>query len=78
MTLATDPPLSPCIGWSVAYLWTVGESGRTTLQRPCGGPRVLPGVTSDVMNNRYHQWTKALSKEQLQQHLDFYKKKYNQ
>ena len=34
---------------------------------------LLPGVTADVMNSPYHQWTKGLSKEQLQQQLDFYK-----
>ena len=39
---------------------------------------LLPGVTADVMNSPYHQWTKGLSKEQLQQQLDFYKKRYNQ
>ncbi len=37
-----------------------------------------PGVTADVMNSPYHQWTKGLSKEQLQQQLEFYKKRYNQ
>lgn len=30
------------------------------------------------MNRPYHQWTKGRSKEQLQQQLEFYKKKYNQ
>ena len=39
---------------------------------------LLPGVTSDVMNSPYHQWTKGLSKEQIQQQLEFYKKRYNQ
>ena len=39
---------------------------------------LLPGVTSDVMNSPYHRWTQGLSKEQLQQQLDFYKKRYNQ
>ena len=39
---------------------------------------LLPGVTADVMNSPYHQWTKGLSKEQLQQQLDFYQKRYNQ
>jgi len=39
---------------------------------------LLPGVTADVMNSPYHQWTKGLTKEQLQQQLDFYKKRYNQ
>jgi hydroxylamine dehydrogenase len=39
---------------------------------------LLPGVSSDVMNSPYHQWTKGLSKEQIQQQLEFYKKRYNQ
>ena len=39
---------------------------------------LLPGVTQAVMNSPYHQWTKGLSKEQLQEELDFYKKRYNQ
>jgi len=39
---------------------------------------LMPGVTSEVMSNPYHQWTKGLSKEQLQLQLDFYKKRYNQ
>jgi len=39
---------------------------------------LMPGVTSEVMNNPYHQWTKGLSKEQFQQQLDFYKKRYNE
>ena len=38
----------------------------------------MPGVTSDVINNPYHHWTKSLRKEQLQQQLDFYQKRYNQ
>jgi len=32
---------------------------------------LFPGVTADVMNSPYHPWTKGLSKEQLQQQLDF-------
>ena len=36
---------------------------------------LLPGITSDVMNSPYHRWTQGLSKEQLQQQLDFYKKR---
>ena len=39
---------------------------------------LMPGVTAEVMSNPYHQWTKGLSKEQIQQQLDFYKKRYNQ
>lgn len=37
----------------------------------------MPGVTSDVMNIRVTSGTKGLSKEQLQQQLDFDKKRYN-
>lgn len=39
---------------------------------------LMPGVAADIMNSPYHQWTKGLSKEQIQQQIDFYKKKYNQ
>ncbi len=39
---------------------------------------LMPGVTTEVMNSPYHQWTKGLTKEQIQQQLDFYKQKYNQ
>ena len=39
---------------------------------------LMPGVTADAMNSQYHQWTKGLTKEQIQQQLDFYKKRYNQ
>ncbi len=39
---------------------------------------LLPGVSADAMNSPYHQWAKGLSKEQLQQQLEFYKKRYNQ
>lgn len=39
---------------------------------------LLPGVSAEVMNSPYHQWSKGLTKEQLQQQLEFYKKRYNQ
>jgi hypothetical protein len=39
---------------------------------------LMRGVTADIMNSPYHQWSKGLSKEQIQQQIDFYKKKYNQ
>ena len=39
---------------------------------------LMPGVTTEVMNSPYHQWTKGLTKEQIQQQIEFYKKKYNQ
>jgi hydroxylamine dehydrogenase len=40
--------------------------------------RLLPGVTTDVMKSDYHKWTEGLSKEQLQQQIDFYKERYKQ
>ena len=40
--------------------------------------RLMPGVTTDVMNSDYHKWTKGLTKEQLQQQIDFYKQRYKQ
>ena len=36
-----------------------------------GAEALLPGVTADVINSPYHQWTKGLSKEQLQQRSIF-------
>ena len=39
---------------------------------------LMPGVTTEVMSSPYHAWTKGLTKEQIQQQLDFYKQKYNQ
>ena len=39
---------------------------------------LMSGVTSEIMNSPYHKWTKGLSKEQIQQQIDFYKQKYNQ
>jgi len=39
---------------------------------------LMPGVTAEVMNSDYHKWTKGLTPEQIQQQLEFYKKRYNQ
>ena len=39
---------------------------------------IMPGVTTDVMNSDYHKWTKGLTKEQLQQQIDFYKQRYQE
>ncbi len=38
----------------------------------------MPGVTTEVMNSAYHALTIGLTKEQIQQQIDFYKQKYNQ
>ncbi|HYL93560.1 MAG TPA: multiheme c-type cytochrome [Alphaproteobacteria bacterium] len=35
-----------------------------------------PGVTAEVMNTDYHKWRKGLSKEEIQQQIDFYKRRY--
>ena len=40
--------------------------------------RLTPGVTADVMKSDYHKWTRGLSKEELQQQIDFYKQRYKQ
>ena len=39
---------------------------------------LMPGVTAEVMKSDYHKWTEGLSKEQLQQQIDFYKERYKQ
>ena len=38
----------------------------------------MPGGTTDVMNSDYHKWTKGLTKDQLQQQIDFYEQRYKQ
>ncbi len=40
--------------------------------------QLMPGVTADVMKSDYHKWTAGLSKEELQQQIDFYKQRYKQ
>ena len=40
--------------------------------------QLMPGVTADVMKSDFHKWTAGLSKEQLQQQIDFYKERYKQ
>ena len=40
--------------------------------------QLMPGVTTEVMKSDYHKWTAGLSKEQLQQQIDFYKERYQQ
>jgi hypothetical protein len=40
--------------------------------------QLMTGVTTDVMMSDYHKWTEGLSKEQLQQQIDFYKERYKQ
>jgi hydroxylamine dehydrogenase len=40
--------------------------------------RLMPGVTVDVMKTDFHKWTGGMSKEQIQQQIDFYKERYKQ
>jgi hydroxylamine dehydrogenase len=40
--------------------------------------QLMPGVTADVMKSDYHKWTAGLSKEELQQQIEFYKERYKQ
>jgi hydroxylamine dehydrogenase len=35
-----------------------------------------PGITAEVMGNDYHKWRKGLTKEEIQQQIDFYKSRY--
>lgn len=37
-----------------------------------------PGIATEVMGNDYHKWTKGLTKEQIQQQIEFYKERYKQ
>ena len=39
---------------------------------------IFLGVTAEVMKSDYHKWTAVLSKEELQQQIDFYKERYKQ
>jgi hypothetical protein len=39
---------------------------------------LLPGVSADIMANDYHKWSKGLTKEQIQQQIDFYKQRCKQ
>lgn len=40
--------------------------------------QLMPGVSADIMKSDYHKWTVGLSKEQIQQQIDFYKNRYQQ
>ncbi len=40
--------------------------------------RLSPGITGDLMKSDDHKWTSGLSKEQLEQQIEFYKKRYKQ
>lgn len=40
--------------------------------------KLQPGIAAEVMGSDYHKWTKGLSKEEIQQQIDFYKEKYKQ
>ena len=39
---------------------------------------VMPGVTAEVLKSDFHKWKAGLMPEQLQQQLEFYKKRYKQ
>jgi hypothetical protein len=40
--------------------------------------RLMPGVTKSVMDSPDNVWIKGLTKEQMQEQIDYYKKRYNQ
>jgi hypothetical protein len=65
------------------------EPGETTIRtisrQSTGGAtqkRDRPDSTTeeipDVMKSDYHKWTQGLTPEQIQQQIEFYKKRYNQ
>ena len=37
-----------------------------------------PGITAELMKSDYHKWSGGLTPEQIQQQIDFYKKRYKQ
>ncbi len=39
---------------------------------------LLPGVTAEVMKSDFHKWMSGLTPEQIQQQIEFYKKRYKQ
>jgi len=39
---------------------------------------LMPGVTKDVMASDYHKWSKGMTKEQIEQQLQFYRERYKQ
>ena len=39
---------------------------------------LMPGVSADIMKSDFHKWTAGLSKEELQEQIDFYKERYKQ
>jgi len=40
--------------------------------------QLMPGVTKDVMDSPDNLWMKGLTKEQIHQQIEYYKKRYNQ
>jgi len=40
--------------------------------------RLMPGVTDDAMKSEFHRWRAGLTPEQIQQEIEFYKKRYQQ
>ena len=40
--------------------------------------RLMPGVAAEVMKSDMHKWTAGLTKEQIQQQIEFYKQRYPQ
>jgi hydroxylamine dehydrogenase len=37
---------------------------------------LLPGVSSEILKSDYHRWKQGLTKEQIQEQLEFYRKRY--
>ncbi|MBZ5559941.1 MAG: hypothetical protein LAO77_21995 [Acidobacteriia bacterium] len=39
---------------------------------------LMPGIARDVLKSDYHTWTEGLSPQQIEQQLEFYRKRYQQ
>ena len=62
-------------GYSARNLWDMKRFYTEFLPE---AEQMMPGVAADVLNNDYHRWKQGLTKEQLQQQLEFYKKRYGE
>ncbi len=43
-----------------------------------GAEELMPGVTSEIAKSDYHSWRRGLTREQIQQQIDFYRKRYGE
>ena len=61
-----------------APAWFLGSAKRFYKKLVPEPERLLPGVTAEVMSSDFHKWTAGLSKEKIQQQIDFHRDRYRQ